>query len=762
MPPVGDRAKGTIRLLLAALLSLACIRSALLAQLAGPTSFDFEADTPGAVPAGWFLIDPRRAGISVRVTGEAAFRGKQSVALARDATAARSVPLNLMEQFPAAPYRGQRVRFRLAVRTESDARAHLWLRIDGSAAAGRVAPAVFLDNMDDRPITSPQWTHYDIVADVPPEAGQIALGLLTTGVGTVWIDDGAFEVVGKAEPIVIEGPRPLTARGLANVVAFSKLLGYVRHFHPSDGAAATDWDAFAVAGMRSIERAASVGDLVQQLDRLFRPIAPTLSIASVSARPPIAAAPLQGGAGRQVLVWYHFGFGSRSPQSIYLSDRRPTTAAPAALDVELGGGVAARIPLAVAADAGGTLPRSRTPPPRVATPAPTRRSYPAADRATRLAAVALAWNVLQHFYPYFDVVRTDWPALLPGALQQAAIDRSEEEFDDTLRRMIAALRDGHGHVSSLADAQRQFAPPVTLEWAEGRVIVSAAHPTTGLVPGDAIITVEGAPAPLALEDREATISGATPQWIRVRGLQELLAGPQDSGVKLGIERATSPGRRDDVTLTRSFSGWAPEPRLERIADLQPGIVYVDLTRTSETEFIAAIPRLAAAKGLVFDLRGYPEGVTPETLFGHLSREPLTSAQWHIPEVTRPDRQQMRFIRRGEWNLAARAPYFEGRKAFITNGRAISYAESCLGIVEHYRLAEIVGAPTAGTNGNVNSIRLPGGFTTSFTGMKVLKHDGSQHHGIGIQPTIAVTLTRSAIAAGRDELLERAIQAVTRQ
>jgi hypothetical protein len=716
-------------------------------------SFDFEADTPGAAPSGWFVIDPKRTGTSARVTADVALRGKQSVALGRDATASPNVPLNLMEQFTAVPYRGQRVRFRLGVRTESDAvRAQLWLRVDGSAAAGRTPPTLVLDNMDDRPITSPRWTHYDIVADVPADAGQIALGIFTTGVGTVWIDDGSFEVVGKAEPVAVEGPRPLSARGLANVVAFSKLLGYVRHFHPSDRAAATDWDAFAVAGMRSVEGAASVGDLVRQLDRLFRPIAPTLSVSPSSAKPPLPPAAPQGVAGRHMLAWYHLGFGSRSPQTIYISERRPTTTPPAALDVELGGGVAARIPLAVAADEDGTLPRARTVPARAATPAPTRRSYPAADRATRLAAVALTWNVIQHFYPYFDVVRTDWAAILPPALQQAAIDRGEEEFEDTLRRMIAALRDGHGHVSSLAAAQRQFAPPVALDWAEGRVIVSAAHPTTGLAPGDAIITVEGVPAPLALEDREATISGATPQWIRVRGLQELLAGPQDSRVRLGIERSASAGRREDVTLPRSFSGWAPEPRLETIADLQPGIVYVDLTRISEAEFQAAIPRLAAARGLVFDLRGYPAaGVGPDTLFGHLSREPLTSAQWHMPEITRPDRQQMRFIRRGEWNLAPRAPFFEARKAFITDGRAISYAESCLGIVEHYRLAEIVGAPTAGTNGNVNSIRLPGGFAVAFTGMKVLKHDGSQHHGVGIQPTIRVTPTRRAITAGRDEL-----------
>lgn len=38
-------------------------------------------------------------------------------------------------------------------------------------------------------------------------------------------------------------------------------------------------------------------------------------------------------------------------------------------------------------------------------------------------------------------------------------------------------------------------------------------------------------------------------------------------------------------------------------------------------------------------------------------------------------------------------------------------------------------------------------------MKVLKHDGSQHHGVGIRPTIPISRTRAGIAAGRDEMLD---------
>ena len=99
--------------------------------------------------------------------------------------------------------------------------------------------------------------------------------------------------------------------------------------------------------------------------------------------------------------------------------------------------------------------------------------------------------------------------------------------------------------------------------------------------------------------------------------------------------------------------------------------------------------------------------------------------------------------------------------FLTDGRAISYGETCLGIIEHYKLAAIVGSPTAGTNGNVNPFTLPGGYRVFWTGMKVLKHDGSRHHGVGIQPTVPVARTIKGVAQGRDEVLERALEVVSR-
>jgi C-terminal processing protease CtpA/Prc len=84
----------------------------------------------------------------------------------------------------------------------------------------------------------------------------------------------------------------------------------------------------------------------------------------------------------------------------------------------------------------------------------------------------------------------------------------------------------------------------------------------------------------------------------------------------------------------------------------------------------------------------------------------------------------------------------------------------IGIVEAYKLGEIVGEPTAGTNGNINSIGLPLGYTLWFTGTKVLKHDGSQHHGIGIRPTVPVAKTIQGVREGRDEQFDRALGLVS--
>jgi C-terminal processing protease CtpA/Prc len=304
------------------------------------------------------------------------------------------------------------------------------------------------------------------------------------------------------------------------------------------------------------------------------------------------------------------------------------------------------------------------------------------------------------------------------------------------------------------------AAPVAWDWIEDRLVITHVPDAQGqpIAAGDTVLSIDGKPIAEALAEVEALRSGATPQWIRYRALGELAQGPPDRPLVLEIESFRDPSARHTVTLKRNAgSKTASEPRPEKISELKAGIYYVDLTRISDADWTAAIEMLERASGIVFDLRGYPS-LNPNWLT-HLRDTAMTSAQWHIPVVTEPDHKNMEFERGGEWGLQPAKPYLKAKRAVLTNGSAISYAESVMGIVEHYKLAEVVGSTTAGTNGNVNQIHIPGGYRLRWTGMKVLKHDGSQHHGIGVKPTIPVARTRAGVAAGRDEVLERGIRAV---
>ena len=140
--------------------------------------------------------------------------------------------------------------------------------------------------------------------------------------------------------------------------------------------------------------------------------------------------------------------------------------------------------------------------------------------------------------------------------------------------------------------------------------------------------------------------------------------------------------------------------------------------------------------------------------------PDTSDAWmQVPQVIHPDHRETPGYRNHGWSISALSPHLDGRIVFITDGRAISYAESFMSFVEHYRLGEIVGQPTAGTNGNVNNFVLPGAFTVMWTGMRVVKHDGSQHHLVGIRPTVPAERTIQGVREGRDELIEVALDVI---
>jgi hypothetical protein len=560
--------------------------------------------------------------------------------------------------------------------------------------------------------------------------------------------------------------RGLTARGLANLTAFTRLLGYVRYFHPSDEAAAADWDAFALAAVDTVERAAGPTQLAATLRRLFLPLAPTLV---VDTRPPQLDAPVSGAPGAPLVAlteWAHHGCGlGVEPQpGVFRSERTRRPAAPreglepapdAVLRVDLGAGVWCALPRVLPCDSTGTLPRASLPAWEPARPADARPSGD--DRATRLADVALFWNAPQHFYPYFDVVQVDWPAALREALGRAATDRDAGEFANTLRRLVARLRDGHGRVSGGGDGLAAL--PLAWAWVEEQLVVTtvAESLAAGVRPGDVVLAIDGEPVAARLAACSPLIAHATPQHLRQLSGLWLMRGAGGDSVTLELRGSTGGLRR--ARLGRLHDARIVEDRPERVAALRPGLWYVDFDRATDADVAGVLDSLAAARGLVFDLRGYPSRISVD-LLAHLAETTLASPPWACPVVRWPDHRDLAF-EFANFAVPPLQPRFHARVAFIIDGRAISRAETYLAVVEHRRLGALVGEATAGTDGEVVTVPLPGGYRVRFTGTKVLKHDGSRLHGVGVLPTVPVARTLAGVAAGRDELLDRAIEIVSR-
>jgi C-terminal processing protease CtpA/Prc len=167
--------------------------------------------------------------------------------------------------------------------------------------------------------------------------------------------------------------------------------------------------------------------------------------------------------------------------------------------------------------------------------------------------------------------------------------------------------------------------------------------------------------------------------------------------------------------------------------------------------------LAKAQGIVVDVRGYP--TSGPNWLRHFLTTPDDAKWMHVPRIIRPDYEDVSSFDHSGWDMKPARPHVAGKVAFITGPGAQSYAESLMGYVEGYQLGPIVGSATSGANGNINRVPLPGGFSFSFTGMKVTRMDGRQHHIIGIQPTHPVERTLAGIRAGRDEELEAALELV---
>lgn len=373
------------------------------------------------------------------------------------------------------------------------------------------------------------------------------------------------------------------------------------------------------------------------------------------------------------------------------------------------------------------------------------------SRAARLGALVAAWAIASQLSPSLGRTPEEWTSLLRELVPRAAAAESRAAFRDVARELLPDL---HDSLASFSDASQPPLKllPLTWAWADDRIVVTRSL-IDAVRPGDAIVALNGVAAADALHAQERITSGGTPASLRSRALERMTAGT--GRITLTIERG---GAMHDVETEYTIdTGAGVAPKHAVVEEVAPGVVYADLGRLDDDSLAPHLATLAAAKAVVFDLRGGTDVST--RIISYLATRTTRSPLFELPVFSRPDRAGVEWLETF-WTVDPLQPHIAARCAVLADERTQGYAETLLAMFARGPLATIVGSASAGSNGTFNRAALPAGFTFQFTASRVADDDGRPQNGRGIAPAIAVQPTRAGIAAGRDEVLDRAVAAIT--
>jgi C-terminal processing protease CtpA/Prc len=412
---------------------------------------------------------------------------------------------------------------------------------------------------------------------------------------------------------------------------------------------------------------------------------------------------------------------------------------------ELGDGLYAQVPLAVWADGSKTLPATAA--------VPSRGDYAIADLPLRLAAVVSAWSSASMLYPYFDDVHVDWPAALPGAIAAAAGAGSPAELHAALWRVMAQLHDGHLKVLH-PTAPIDGISPIAFRRFGDKLVVIGGMPEymAGIAVGDELVSLDGVPAMQAYERGMAKVGGVIEGWRDYVAALRMSFGPIGTFRRIVVRTAAGSEVARTVPLVSDllYVHNAQEQRAKPGSELAPGIFYVDFDELALADWKKLVPALQRAKSIIVDFRGYSGSVAFDAI-SHFTDHEVASPRWQVPVIG----ADKRYMELG-WRIRPAAPRLAARIIALTDGRAVSAMETVLQMFQVNRLGVIVGEPSAGTNGNVGWLSVPGGFTIRFSGLRAAYADGSTVQGRGIVPERIVHPTLDGTRAGRDEILEAAL------
>jgi len=415
---------------------------------------------------------------------------------------------------------------------------------------------------------------------------------------------------------------------------------------------------------------------------------------------------------------------------------------------------------------------------RVASPATgqaTQKDQPYAEMVFpnseyRLLALFRYWNVVNYFFPYKHLIGDSWESVLPRYIPKFEANKDAVDYQLTVRELVTEMRDSHGVLRNANAATEKLGthlPPVLMGYIENKSVVTKVLDSKLPVKvGDVVLAIDGEPVEKKREYLARYTAASTPQWL-MRGVNaRLLLGPKDSVVKLKVQGSGGEARELELPRSESITDpkWAGlmERSTPVMQVLPSGYGYVDLDRLQAGDVDKMFETIKDTPAVIFDMRGYPNGTAWPIAPRLTDKGNVVAALFRRPILEATNLTNSELADTASYSFSQRIPerqgeLYKGKVVVLINEDAISQAEHTCLFFEAATDVTFIGTPTAGANGDVTLMVLPGNLTVSFSGHDVRHADGRQLQRVGIQPTIRVERTIRGLVDRRDEILDAAVK-----
>lgn len=382
------------------------------------------------------------------------------------------------------------------------------------------------------------------------------------------------------------------------------------------------------------------------------------------------------------------------------------------------------------------------------------------DAGFQLLALYRYWNMVYYFFPYKSLTDADWNMVMKNQIPSFISANDKKAYWQAVRRLIALIDDTHGAVWNVKPTKTldYYRPPFKVSFLKNDTLVVTSYwnsdkiDSSGPHIGDIITHIDGKPVSFWI-DSLAPYYAASNHPVKLRQLSPHICGGNEPSVSISF---ISDGIHKEATVTRynvDEMGYNFQTDSICYKALGDSIGYVSMDDITEAWVKRIADTLHSTKGLILDLREYPNETINYKFYAILADK--SRPFFKATEANMVNPGQFTFSKPVYTGKGKQA--YPGKIAILINEQSQSHAEFCTMMYRTLPNSIVIGNTTAGADGNVVGIQLPGGVCSYFSGIGIYYPDGTETQRVGIIPDIYVWPTVQGIRDGRDEILEKAME-----